>query len=108
MNEILETFLNGLVQLLLPICATILTVVATFIGTKINSYMKSKNLVEVTNYVVKYTEQVYTDIHGKDKLEKAMTMATLLLKEKGISVSTDELTVMIEKACYELKISLTK
>lgn len=108
MNEVLNTFLNGFVELLLPICATILTALAALIGSKINSYMKSKNLDAVTNYVVKYTEQVYTDIKGKDKLEKAMTMAALLLKDKGITVSEDELTVMIEKACYELKVNLTK
>ena len=108
MNEVLNTFLNGFIQLLLPICATILTALAALIGSKINSYMKSKNLEVVTNYVVKYTEQVYKDMLGADKLEKAMIMATLLLKEKGITVSEKELTVMIEKACYELKVNLTK
>lgn len=108
MNDILMTLLNSMVDALIPICITALTALFGFIGTKLNTYFKSKDKAEIVRYVVKYVEQIYTDIHGKEKLDKAVIMATMLLNEKGIKVSSDELNVMIESACYELKVNLIK
>ena len=104
----MDIFTNQLVELLLPVCMTILTAVFAFIGSKINSFIKSKNMDRIIPYVVKYVEQVYVDVKGEEKLEKATIMASLLLKEKGITISDEALHVMIEAACYELKVNLTK
>ncbi len=108
MKELFIDFLNQLIVSLIPICATLLTAGAAYLGTKLNGYLKSKKVDKIVPYVVKYVEQVYTDLHGQEKFEKAIIMATTLLDEKGIKVSKDELEVMIESACYELKINLVK
>ncbi len=93
---------------ILPICGTLLTGIMAYIGTKINSYFKCKKADRIISYVVKYVEQIYTDLHGSDKFDKAVIMATNLLSKQGISISGEELKVMIESACYELKVNLTK
>ena len=103
-----DALLEGITGNLVEICALALTAMLGYVGTRINGFLKSKNLDSVAKTVVKWTEQVYTDIHGKEKLEKALTKASLLLAEKGIKVSEEELMVAIEAACYELKINLTK
>lgn len=108
MKEIFIEFLNGLIPFILPLCGTLLTALATYFGTKVNLYFKSKKVDRIIPIVVKYVEQVYTDLHGEDKFEKAAIIATSLLKEQGITISKEELKVMIESVCYELKVSLTK
>lgn len=49
---------------------------------------------------VKYVEQIYTDIHGEDKLNEALKQASSILQEKGIQVSQDQLKTLIESAVY--------
>lgn len=108
MKEIFIEFLNGLIPIMLPICGTLLTALMAYLGTKINFYFKNKKVDRIIPSVVKYVEQIYVDLHGEEKFEKAVIIATSLLKEQGITISKDELKVMIESACYELKVSLTK
>ena len=47
-------------------------------------------------------EQVWKDIHGADKLRKALETAEALLKKKGIPFDADEMMVMIEAAVQEM------
>ena len=48
------------------------------------------------NSTVQYVEQVYKDIHGEEKLAKAVERASQILNEQGIIVSVDELETLIE------------
>lgn len=51
---------------------------------------------------VQAVEQVWTTIHGTDKLNKALETAEALLKKKGIDFDADEMEVLIEAAVAEL------
>ena len=101
-NEILNQF----IQILLPILATFLTGLFTYIGTKLKSAYEKKVNTEtakaVVEDVVKFVEQVYTDIHGKEKLQKAIEQASIILQNKGISISEAEINMLIESAVYGL------
>lgn len=46
-------------------------------------------------------EQLYKDIHGPEKMHKAMLIASGLLKERGIKCSVDEMRNLIEEAVCE-------
>lgn len=85
---------------LLEILVAILTGVASFIGMKIKSiyeeHINTKTKQDVVTSTVKYVEQVYKDIHGAEKLEKAKEKALEWLNEKGISISDTELEILIE------------
>lgn len=63
-----------------------------------NKYVDDETKKQVVNSTVQYVEQVYKDIHGEEKLEKALERASELLKEKGIAVSNTELETLIESA----------
>ncbi len=85
---------------ILEIIVAILTGVASFIGMKLKKvyeeHINTKTKKDVVDTTVKYVEQVYKDIHGEEKLEKAKEKALEWLNEKGINISDTELEILIE------------
>lgn len=65
-----------------------------FIGDKIKEETKEK----VAELVVRYTEQVWKDLHGEEKLDKALEAFSEMLAEKGITISDLEMRVYLESA----------
>lgn len=91
----------------LSILYTILTAVISFVGVRIKTLYKKivdnnlkKQVVEDT---VKYVEQLYKNLNGKEKLEIAKKNILELLKEKGIYINELELNVLIESVCNNIK-----
>lgn len=80
------------------------TIYKKTIGQKINDSTKK----EVAGLVVKYVEQVYKDIHGEDKLMKALEAFSEMLAEKGITISELEMRVLLEAALAEFNKAFTK
>ena len=93
--EILENYI-------FEILATVITAVASFIGLRIKDaytkYINTQTKKEVVKDTVNYVEQVFKDIHGQEKLEKAKEKALEWLGEKGIGISETELEILIESA----------
>lgn len=93
MIEVLQPYL-------IEILVAILTGVASFIGLKVKKlyeeYINTKMKEDIVNSTVKYVEQVFKDIHGKEKLEKSKEKALEWLNEKGITISETELEILIE------------
>ena len=101
-NEILNQF----IQILLPILATAITALFTYIGTALKKAYEEKINNETAKAVVtdavKFVEQVYTDLSGKEKLEKATAQVSEVLASKGIKISAAEINMLIESAVYGL------
>ncbi len=74
----------------------------------IGARLKDKVKKEVAAQVVKYVEQVYKNLHGEEKLEKALEAAADMLNEKGITISDLELRVLLEAALAELNNAFQK
>lgn len=74
------------------------------IGERLKDQVKH----EVATLVVKYVEQVYKELHGEEKLEKALEAAADMLNEKGITISDLELRVLLESALAELNNAFQK
>lgn len=104
-QEIISTYL-------IPLLMTILTGVATWIGTKIKIVIEEKTtnekVKEIIYNVVKYVEQTSKDLTSSDKFERAVKNATEWLSTKGIEISTYELEMMIEATVNELYGSINK
>lgn len=75
-----------------------LGLLAKRIATK---YLNSKEKKSVAKTVVLAVEQIYKDLHGDEKLAKALEAAADMLTEKGIAVTDLELRMLIEAAVAE-------
>ena len=101
-NEVLNQF----IQILLPILATFLTGLFTYIGNRLKKVYEEKVNNETAKAVVedavKFVEQVYTDLNGKEKLQKATEQVSEVLASKGVKISSAEINMLIESAVYGL------
>ena len=93
-------------QILSEVLPAILSIIATaFIGFLSSKYTKLANTEikkSVISDTVKFVEQIYMDIHGDDKLNAAKRKAIQILNEKGVKITDNELTVLIESAVKKM------
>ena len=67
------------------------------------NYATDRTREAVVNTCVKAVEQLYRDLSGEEKLDKAIASASEILAGKGITVSELELRLLIESAVLEYK-----
>lgn len=95
---------------LLEVVGFILTGVVTYVGLQLKKlyekYINTQVKKDVVSSTVKYVEQVYKDIHGEEKLNRAKEKALEWLNEKGITISDTELEILIEAAVNSFNNSL--
>ena len=86
----------------MEIIFTIVTAVAGFIGMQIKAlyekYITDKRAKAVVETCVSAIEQLYHDLDGAEKYEKAVEAAQEMLTSKGIDVTELELELLIESA----------
>lgn len=92
---------------LIEIIVAILTAILSYFGTKIKKVYEEKVNDEtkrkVVSTVVKAVEQLYKDLKGEEKLEKAKESILEMLNEKGISITELEMNMLIEEVCNSFK-----
>ena len=90
----------------------VITGVFAYLGVKAKAladkYLTDKTKVDVAKTVVRAVEQVYKDLHGEDKLNKALESASEMLAEKGIKVTDLEMKMLIEAAVGEFNKAFEK
>jgi hypothetical protein len=90
----------------------IITAIAGYIGIVVKNlctkYINDKTKQAVAKTAVRFVEQVYKDLHGEEKLNAALSAASEMLSEKGITVSQLELRVLIEAAVAEFNNAFNK
>ena len=64
-------------------------------------YLNDDTKRTLAKTVVCFVEQVYKDLHGKDKLRAALARAAQILEHKGIKFSMLEMETLIEAAVAE-------
>lgn len=106
------SILNQCLDVILPAIASVIAILFGVLGAKIKRLYTDKvqdeTVKTVVDSVVKWVQQVYYDLDGQGKLEKALERASQTLKEKGITVSKSELNTLIESAVYGLKQGITE
>lgn len=99
MNEILATYSLEIIKAVVLAIFAIIGVYAAKLQTK---YVNTDTKRKVAATTVAYIEQVYKDIHGDEKLSRAMAVAASMLEQKGIKTTEDELKVLLEAAVKEM------
>ena len=107
MNEIVNEFIS---QYGVTILYAIITAVVSYVGMKIKSvfekYINDKTKRDVAKTCVRAVEQIYKDLHGQEKLDKCIESISLLLADKGISITEIEVRMLIEAAVREMNTQL--
>lgn len=101
-------------ELLTELLPYILGVFATYLGARLDSFLKAKISTDRMNKIFKYAEasvqwvEMVTgkdlEILGKEKLEMAKRRTIVLLASKNIEVSDEELETIIENFVEELNL----
>ena len=90
----------------LQIMYAVITAVAGYIGIALKNiykkYINTKIKRDVAETAIKGVEQIYKDIHGDEKLQKALEAASAMLKDHGIVVSDLELRMLLEAAVKKM------
>ena len=96
----------------MTIVYTVLTAIAGYVGIAIkniyNKYVNDKTKKEIVNTCVRAVEQIYKELHGEEKLEKCIESSTEMLNEKGITITSIELRMLIESAVNEFNNGFNK
>ena len=91
--------LSMLITALVGAAGTGLGLLAKWLYKKtIGDKIEIETIEKIASLVVKYTEQVWKDIHGKEKLDKALEAFSDMLEKKGITISELEMRVYLESA----------
>ena len=96
----------------LPIIAAAVTALAGFLGAQLKSlyqkYINDKTKESVVRTCVKAVEQLYHNLSGPEKLEKAKDGVVEMLNEKGIPISELEMNLLIEAVVSEFNYGFAK
>lgn len=91
---------------------TVLMAVAGYFGIVAKKYFDkwfdSKEKKDVVKVAVRAVEQIYKDLHGEDKLNKALEAAEEMLASKGITITSFELKMLVEAAVGEFNKAFEK
>lgn len=91
---------------------SILTAIAGYLGVVIKNlykkYVNNKTMQEIARTVVLATEQLYKNLSGEEKLQKALEAASEMLAEHDIHISDFEIRMLIEAAVSEFNDSFNK
>ena len=91
---------------------TILTAIAGYLGIVVKNlytkFINDKTKKDVVKTCVKAVEQMYQNLHGEEKLQKALEAASDMLLTKGITISDIELRMLIEAAVNEFNKSFNE
>ena len=90
----------------------ILTALAGYLGIVIKrlytKFVNNKTKQAVAKTVVQAIEQIYKDLHGEEKLNKALESMSEMLAEKGITITDLEMRMLIEAAVAEFNEAFKK
>ena len=96
----------------LPVIVSLIAGMAGYIGIQIKKlyekYVNNKVKQDVVRTCVKAAEQLYNDLGGPAKLEKAQEGVRQMLEEKGIPISDLELNLLIESVVSEFNYGFAK
>lgn len=91
---------------------TVITAIFGYVGIVAKNlytkYINDKTKQAVVKTVVQGVEQMYKDLRGDEKLDKALEAASEMLEEKGIAISGFELRMLIEAALAEFNGAFNK
>ena len=105
-------FKEFIAQYGMEIISTAVMAIFGFVGicikNVIKKYSDERTKEQVCKTVVKAVEQMYSDLTGDERYEKAVESVSEMLEEKGIGATELEVKMLIESAVKEMNINLGK
>ena len=96
----------------MEILSAAILAIAGYIGTQVKNlyqkYVNDQMKKDVVKTVVQGVEQIYKDLHGEEKMNKALEAAAEMLSEKGIRITELEMKILIEAAVGEFNDAFNK
>lgn len=96
---------DTIVEIAVKCLAIILPAVCTWVAWKIKKVVttrvQTQEAQDVVKTVVCAVEQMYKDLHGEEKLRKAINLSAEFLLDHGINVTAEEIRVLIESSVAE-------
>lgn len=96
----------------LPAIVSLVAAAAAFVGAQLKrlyeKYINDKTKQSVVRTCVKAAEQLYHDLSGPEKLQKAQEGVVQMLNEKGIPISELEMNLLIESVVSEFNYGFAK
>lgn len=93
-------------DIIMEIVPIVLAAIGTFIvgiiKAKYTEYVNTDTKRELAMLTVRYVEQVFKTLHGTEKLDKAKASFVSILNEKGIKITDEELTMLLEAAVHKM------
>lgn len=100
------------VTYVLPVLAAAITALAGFFGSQLKAlyqkYVNDRTKEAVVRTCVKAVEQLYHDLNGAEKLERAKDGVVQMLNEKGVAISELEMNLLIESVVAEFNYGFAK
>lgn len=105
-------FKEFIAQYGMEIISTAVMAIFGFVGICLKNVIKKfsdeRTKEQVCKTVVKAVEQMYSDLTGDERYEKAVESVSEMLAEKGIGATELEVKMLIESAVKEMNINLGK
>lgn len=102
MEQIIEAIMPSVLNLISTCAICAFGVIGYKAKQVYQKYVDTQIEKDVANTTVNYVEQVYKDIHGDEKLQKAINIVTQTLVSKGITINEGQIEQLIESAVYGL------
>ena len=95
-----------------PVIVAAVTALAGFLGAQLKKlaekYINNKVKEDVARTCVKAVEQLYHDLNGPEKLQKAQDGMVQMLNEMGIPISELEMNLLLEAVVSEFNYGFAK
>lgn len=102
MEQIIEAIMPSVLNLISTCAICAFGVIGYKAKQVYQKYVDTQIEKDVANTTVNYVEQVYKDIHGDEKLQKAINLVVENLISKGITINEGQIEQLIESAVYGL------
>lgn len=107
----LDEIMIQIQPLIVNIAVTVLTIVAAYLGIKAKQFLEEKTSADQAKKIIEttcqYINQVYDNLDGPAKYDKAREDILKQLDEKGIKLTDLQLKVLIESTVNSFKSGLT-
>lgn len=104
MAELQQAFITGAIGILVTVVTIIFNTLNKMLIEKIDSLKAKKTkdeydtILKIARTAVNATEQIFTDLKGVEKLQKALTFAQRELEKVDIHISDRQLAPILEAA----------
>ena len=102
-TQFLSTYLYEILAVLL---SALFGLLGMALKAMADRFFNDQTKAALAKTAVLFVEQVYRDLHGEEKLEKACGILSGKLQERGIPITAEELKLLTEAAVGEMNLAL--